>query len=185
MTEQLNTGGTARRKWPDDYLSDDPEKHGVRCPKCGSKDIYSIEKRYKCEQCKHEWEQKKPFVCPHCHVGLSPGQKLVGGKCPNCGQKVSARPMKTIKYADGRLREVPASEIKRRKKCNADSQQAEWDRCRYIAHNSGRTLDFARVMFQKKMGHWPSGLKNCPETASSGDWKRKPADVYPWMRKKS
>jgi len=34
MTEQLNTGGTARRKWPDDYMSDDPEKHGVRCPKC-------------------------------------------------------------------------------------------------------------------------------------------------------
>jgi len=161
------------------------KRAGVRCPKCGSKAIYSIERRYKCEDCKHEWEQKKPFVCPHCHVGLAPGQKLVGGKCPNCGEKVSARPTKRIKYADGKLREVPASEIKRRKKCKADSQQAEWDRCRYIAHNSGRTLDFARVLFQKKTGHWPSGLKNCPETASSGDWKRKPADVYPWMRKKS
>jgi superfamily II DNA or RNA helicase len=159
-------------------------RKGTRCPKCGSKDVYSIGKRYKCEDCKHEWEAKKPFVCPHCKQGLGPNQRVIGGKCPNCGEKVGARPMKRIKYADGSLREVPASEIKRRKKCKANADQATWDECRYIAHNSGKTLDFARWMYQKKTGKWPNGLKNCPDGARSGDWKRLPSEVYPWMKGK-
>jgi superfamily II DNA or RNA helicase len=161
------------------------KKSGTKCPNCGSKDIYSIGKRYKCEDCKHEWEGKKPFVCPHCKQGLGPHQRVIGGKCPNCGEKVSGRPMKRIKYADGSLREVPANEIKRRKKCKANAEQATWDQCRYIALNSGRTLDFARVIYRQKLGKWPpSGLKNCPDSANSADWKRMVSDVYPWMKQR-
>jgi DNA-directed RNA polymerase subunit RPC12/RpoP len=157
-------------------------KAGVRCPECGSKDIYSIKGLgYKCEECKHEWKPKKPWVCPSCKQGLGPHQKVIGGKCPNCGEKVGVKPVRRIRMVDGSVRSVSAHEVKRRKKSKANAEQACWDKCRYIAHNCGRTLDFARVMYQKEMGKWPTGLKCCPETANSGDWKRKPADVYPWM----
>jgi superfamily II DNA or RNA helicase len=169
------------------------KKAGTKCPKCGSKDIYSIGKRYKCEDCKHEWDMKKPFVCPHCKVGLGPHQRVIGGKCPNCGEKVSGRPMKRIKYADGKLREVPANEIKRRKKCNEDAELATWQRWVNIANNwnhkpenagkTPKTLDFCRAMFKKDRGHWPrAGMKYVPDNAA--DWKRTPAAVFPWLAKK-
>lgn len=160
------------------------KRAGKRCPECGSKDIYSIGKRYKCEDCKHEWEGKKPFVCPHCSQALGPNQRVINGCCPNCGQKVGARPTRRIRYADGHLREFSSDEIIRRKKCKANADQATWDQCRYKAHYTGRTLDFARVMYHKQTGKWPQGLKNCPDGAKSGDWKRKPSEVYPWMKKK-
>jgi predicted RNA-binding Zn-ribbon protein involved in translation (DUF1610 family) len=159
------------------------KRAGVRCPECGSKDIYSIGKRYKCEDCKHEWETKKPFVCPHCAQALTPGQRVINGLCPNCGQKVGARPTKRIRYADGQMRVVSADEVIRRKKCKANAEQATWDSCRFIAHNTGKTLDFARVLYKQKTGKWPpTGLKCCPDNPL--DWKRKPAEVYPWMKKK-
>ncbi len=159
-------------------------KAGVRCPNCGSKDIYSIKGiGYKCEDCGHTWNTSKPFVCPICKQALGPNQKVVGGVCPNCGAKVGSKPVRKIRLADGDVRTVPADEIKHRKKCKADARQACWDKWRYIAHAKKKTLDFARVMFHKEMGDWPSGLNNCPETANSGDWKRSPAAVFPWMNK--
>jgi superfamily II DNA or RNA helicase len=161
-------------------------KAGVRCPKCGSKDVYSVKGfGYRCEACQHTWETRKPFVCPECKQALSPGQKCVGGKCPNCGAKLGKKPFRRIRMADGTIRAVPVDEIKRRKKSKANTEQAQWDKARYIAHNCGRTLDFARVMYKKFTGQWPDGskLKNCPDSGNSGDWKRKPSEVYPWMRK--
>ena len=159
-------------------------KAGVRCPKCGSKDIYSIKGRYKCEACQHVWDTSKPFICPLCKQGLAPHQKVINGICPNCGVKVLVKPVRRIRMQNGDIRTVAADEIKHRKKCKADSKQAEWDRCRYIAENCKRTLDFARVLYKKKTGEWPTGLKNCPESANSGEWKRLPSAVYPWMKKK-
>lgn len=160
-------------------------KAGIRCPKCGSKDIYSVKGfGYKCEACQHEWDTKKPFVCPSCRQGLAPYQKVINGICPNCGAKVSVKPIRRIRMADGSIRTVPADEIKRRKKSKANKEQTIWDGCRYVAENCGRTLDFARVLYRKKTGDWPpKGLKNCPESATSGDWKRLPSAVYPWMAK--
>lgn len=159
-------------------------KAGVRCPKCGSKDIYSIKGMgYKCEACQHTWQTSKPWVCPICKQALGPNQRCIGGKCPNCGEKCGVKPVRRIRMEDGSLRTVPADEIKRRKKSTANKAQAVWDACRYKAHYCGRTLDFARVLYQKQMGDWPKGLKNCPETANSADWKRKPSDVFPWMKK--
>jgi len=157
-------------------------KAGVRCPECGSRDIYSVKDfGYKCEDCGHQWHTKKPWVCPSCKQALAPWQKVIGGTCPNCGVKVGTKPVRTIRMQDGTLRTWPADEIKRRKKSKANKEQAIWDKFRYIAHHSKRTLDFARVLYKKEMGEWPSELKNCPDTANSGDWKRKPSDVYPWM----
>ncbi|MEA3350565.1 MAG: DEAD/DEAH box helicase family protein, partial [Chloroflexota bacterium] len=49
------------------------KRAGVRCPVCGSKDIYSIKGHgYKCEKCKHEWQTKKPWVCSSCKQALAP-----------------------------------------------------------------------------------------------------------------
>lgn len=162
-------------------------KAGVRCPKCGSKDIYGPIKGigYKCEPCGNTWQTTKPFVCPACKQGLSPNQKIVGGLCPNCGTNVgNKKPVRRIRMVDGSLRTVPADEIIHRKKSKANAAQATWDKYRYIANNKGKTLDFARVLFRKETGDWPKGLKNCPAEANSGDWKRRPSDVYPWMKKK-
>ncbi len=168
-------------------------KAGVRCPECGSKNIYSIEGgRYRCEDCKHDWVTKKPWVCPHCKQALSPYQKVRDGKCPNCGEKVGAKPVRNIRFADGSIRTVPADEIKRRKKNKANKEQAEWDRWRYIAKgwnanpkNQGKkkkSLMWCGAMYRNKMGDWPSGLDNCPERGS-GDWERTPEQVCPWMKK--
>ncbi len=160
-------------------------KAGVRCPKCGSKDVYGpIEGMYKCEDCGETWYTKKPWVCPHCRQALGPNQKVVGGICPNCAQKVGAKQLRRIRFADGTIRAVPADEIKRRKKCKANASQACWDKWRHIAHHTHRPLSFAGAMYAKETGHWPSGLKNCPEPGSA-DWKRKPAEAYPWMKKRT
>ena len=169
-------------------------KAGARCRKCGSTDIYGpIDGRYKCEKCKHEWDTKKPWVCPHCKQALSPWQKCVGGKCPNCGAKVSGKAVKQIRFEDGTIRAVPADEVKRRKKKNRDSEQAAWDSLIFAARgfnrkqrrNGGKrkmTLDTCRGIFKSKMGHWPrDGMKYVPEDPA--DWKRVPEEVFPWLKK--
>ena len=161
-------------------------KAGVRCPKCGSKDIYSIKGfGYKCEKCQHTWNTSKPWFCPSCKQALGPNQRAVGGVCPNCGVKSDGKQVRRIRMRDGSLRSIPADEIKRRKKCNVDSAQAAWDKARCIAHHSGKTMNFARWLYHKETGNWPANLKNCPESANSGDWHRKPSDLYPWMKKKT
>jgi len=159
----------------------------VRCPECGSKDYYGpANGLYKCEECGHEWATKRPWVCPHCRQALAPYQKCIGGMCPNCGKKSGTKQVKRIRMADGSMRSVPADEIKRRKKSKANSKQAKWDSCRYRAHNSGKKLSFAQWLHHKETGEWPkeSELKYCPEYGS-GDWDREPAEVYPFMKKKS
>lgn len=159
-------------------------KSGVRCPECGSKDICSAEGLYKCEDCGHEWHATRPWVCPLCKQGLAPYQKVIDSTCPNCSQKVGSKPIRRIRLADGSIREVPADEIKRRKKSKETDAQKAWTGCLYRAMHSGKTLAFARWLYKKETGQWPSGLKNCPTTYDSADWKRKPAAVYKWMKEK-
>jgi len=168
-------------------------KAGLRCPKCGSKYIYSIKGAgYKCEDCKHEWQTRKPWVCPRCSQALAPWQKAIGGVCPNCGEKVATKPIRRIRMADGSLRTVPVDEIKRRKKCRADSELAAWLKWVYVANGWNRkpenaakkkkTLAWCKVMFCRTEGHWPRvGMKYMPENRS--DWKRTPAAVFPWLAK--
>lgn len=168
-------------------------KTGVRCPRCGSKDIYSIpDYGYKCEGCGNEWHAKRPWVCPACRQALGPQQKVIDGNCPNCGRKITTTPVRRIRMMDGTMRSVSSHEIRRRKKTKANREQAVWDKWRYIAHgwnkkNPGeppKTLDFVRAMYRKEMGeHPPAKLKDCPESSISGDWKRAPGDVYPWMKR--
>jgi superfamily II DNA or RNA helicase len=170
------------------------KKAGVRCPKCGSKDVWGPNAGlYKCEECGETWETKKPWVCPHCKQALSPWQKCVGGVCPNCGAKVNAKATKRIRFENGQIRAVPADEVKRRKKKNQDSEAAEWQTwvfkargCNCKPENAGKkklTLNWCAAMFQKTTGHWPrKGLKFLPDSAS--DMKRAPEDVYPYLRKR-
>lgn len=169
------------------------KKAGTRCPKCGSRDIYGPNAGlYKCEDCGEEWATKKPWVCPHCKQALSPWQKCVGGTCPNCGAKVASKPTKRIRFENGQIRNVPADEVKRRKKKNVDSEEASWLKWVYIAkgwnlkdENSAKqkkTLNWCRAMFNKEVGHWPrQGLKYLPDDPA--DMKRAPEAVYPHLRK--
>jgi hypothetical protein len=94
------------------------------------------------------------------------------------------------------MRSVPADEIKRRKKCKSDGEEAAWLKWIYIANGWNnkpgnankpqKTLSWCRAMFQKEQGHWPrDGMKNMPETATSADWRRVPSACFPWMRKNS
>ena len=169
-------------------------KNGVRCPKCGSKDIYSIPKiGYKCESCKHEWQAKKPWVCPLCKACLGPHQRVIGGVCPNCHQKVGVKPVRRIRMADGSMRTVPAVEIKRRKKSKADSEEAAWLRWVFTAHGwncknpnaKKKNLSWCRAMFNKQQGHYPrQGMKYMPDSVESGEWKRTPANAFPWLDKR-
>lgn len=168
-------------------------KAGVRCPKCGSKDIYGpIDGRYKCEPCKHEWDTKKPWVCPHCKQSPAPWQKCVDGKCPNCGQKISSKPTRRIRFGDGSIKEFPADEVIRRKKKNQDSEESTWLKWVYIARgwnckpeNAGKqkkTLNWCRAMYKRDMGRWPrKGLKYLPD--DNADLKRAPEAVYRHLRK--
>lgn len=169
-------------------------KAGVRCPKCGSKDIYGpVRGLYKCEDCGNTWETKKPWVCPHCKQALAPWQKCTGGKCPNCGEKVGTKPIKRIRFENGEIRAVPADEIKRRKKKNSDSEQAAWSRWVYIARgwnakpeNQGeklKSLNWCAAMFQREQGHWPrKGLKYLPDDPA--EMKRAPEEAYPHLKKR-
>lgn len=123
-------------------------------PEVRSKDIYSIKGLgYKCEACQHEWDTKKPFVCPSCRQGLAPYQKVINGICPNCGAKVSTKPIRRIRMQDGTIRTVPADEIKRRKKSKANKEQTIWGTG---AGTSQRTAGERRilcgVLYHKKTG---------------------------------
>lgn len=167
-------------------------KAGVRCPKCGSKDIYGpIDGRYKCEDCGELWSTKKPWVCPHCNQALAPWQKCTGGKCPNCGEKIGGKPVRRIRFANGEIRAVPADEVIRRKKKNQDSEKSEWLKWVYIARGwnaknprkTAKSLNWCKAMFQRQTGHWPRrGLQYLPEDPA--DLKRAPEDVYPHLRKR-
>ena len=152
-----------------------------------------MEGLYKCEDCGETWATKKPWVCPHCKQALSPWQKCVGGMCPNCGAKVSDKPMKRIRFENGSIREFPADEVKRRKKKNADSEEASWMKWIYIArgwnskpenaNKQPKTLNWCQAMFKREVGHWPrKGLKYLPDNAA--DLKRAPEAVFPHLRKK-
>ena len=166
-------------------------KAGVRCPECGSKDYYGPNGGlYKCEDCGHTWAQKKPWVCPHCKQGLAPWQKVIGGVCPNCSQKVTTKPVRTIRMEDGSFRTVPAEEVKRRKKSKADSEAAAWESLVWTAvhfntkppkpgqKKKEMTLNTCRGIFKNTHGHWPRpGLKFRPEDGS-GDWGRTPNAAY-------
>jgi DNA repair protein RadD len=170
------------------------KKSGIRCPECGSKEVFSVKDfGYKCEDCGATWQPKHNWVCPHCKAVLGPNQKLIGGVCPNCHEKVTSKPVRRIRMEDGSMRTVPAHEIKRRKKSKADSEQATWTKFVYIANgwnrkNPGKPqkkLAWCREMFNKETGHYPrGGLKYMPDSVQSGDWRRTPDDLFPWMNKR-
>lgn len=156
-------------------------KAGRVCPACGGKDIY----KGRCQDCGQiVTPQKAPWCCPNCSYTLSPWERLVDGCCPNCKSKVG-KPVRRIRMGDGKMKTVDASVVSTVKKERASREQAMWDKWRYIAHNAGKTLDFARFMYKREMGTFPpAGLKCCPDDPDSGDWKRRPADVYPWMQRR-
>jgi DNA-directed RNA polymerase subunit RPC12/RpoP len=170
-------------------------KAGTRCPKCGSKDIFSVKGfGYKCEDCGHEWNAKKPWVCPLCKATLGPHQRVIGGVCPNCHAKVGTKPVRRIRMADGSMRTVPAVEIKRRKKSKSDSEQAAWLKWVFVAHRwnlknpnakKKKNLAWCRAMFNKEQGHYPrTGMKYMPDSVVSGEWQRTPANAFPWLDKR-
>lgn len=165
---------------------------GVRCPKCGSKDIYGpVDGKYKCEECSEVWATKRPFVCPQCRQALAPWQKCVGGKCPNCGAKVGAKAVKRIRFENGRIRAFAADEVRKRKKKNQDSEEQAWLKWVFIArgwnakpqnrNKQVKTLNWCLAMFKQENGHWPrKGLKYLPD--DKADMKRSPEAVYPHLR---
>lgn len=154
------------------------EKAGKKCKECGSTNIV----KGRCQDCGAEVTQvKPPWKCPYCDYQLSQWERLIDGACPNCGKK-GGKQVRKIRMASGKMRIVDASEIKHRKKSKATDDQKAWDKARYQAHHSGRTLSFARWLFQKATGKWPdsSYLKKCPDK-NSGDWARKPSAVFEYM----
>jgi superfamily II DNA or RNA helicase len=126
-----------------------------------------------------EEEERKPWACSACSYVLSPWEQLINGECPQCGKKTT-KPTRHIRMADGSMKTISAIDRKK-KKVNQD--QRIWDACRYKAHYSRKTLSFARWLFHEQTGRWPAKLKACPDQ-DSGDWKRRPIDVYPFMAKR-
>lgn len=154
------------------------EKTGRRCKECGSTRI----ERGLCLDCGSEvGPVKPPWTCSNCHYTLSIFERLVNGTCPNCGQKVG-KSVRRIRMASGEMRIVAADELKSRKKSTATDAEKAWQKARYQAYYSGKTLSFARWLYQQSTGNWPDPkiLKNCPPR-ESGDWARKISDVQPWM----
>ncbi len=157
------------------------ERAGLRCPKCGSRDIHDG----RCENCGHEVKKRMPkWTCPICRQQLSPWQSLKSGNCPNCGAPLK-KPTRRIRFKDGSMREVTVEEIKkRRKKKYSQPQQQTWDKWRYIAENKDKSLGWAAMMMKKVNGSWPDSNLKCVPEKGSIDWKRKPSQVYHWMKKK-
>jgi len=175
-------------KSAEDYLA---ERAGKRCPECGSRNIW----KNKCEDCGTKVvPKKKPWVCPKCSQQLAPWQSLKDKVCPNCGAKVG-KAVRRIRMQNGSLKTIPAEEVRKRLKKHSNADQAEWDKWRYIAHGwnkknaadiaakkvRAKDLQWCKIMFKQKQGHWPNGLKSCPEI-DSADWRRTPGDVFPWMK---
>ena len=172
------------------------QEKGVLCPKCGSGTYYGpIEGLYKCVDCEESWAATKPWTCPHCSEAMAHWQKRIDGKCPNCGEVVTVRPTKRIRFGNGTVKAVPADEVRKRKKKKLDDKQAAWTKCLYVARNWNakpqnagkrkKTINFCRWMFQKDMGYWPNADTGVtPYPKDEADLKRRPEVVFPWLQKK-
>ena len=160
------------------------KKEGALCPKCGSNNFFGpVDGLYRCEDCEHAWEMRKPWVCPHCAQALSPGQKRIGGKCPNCGETVTTKPTRTIKFEDGSIRTVSAEEVRQRKRKKKVSKQIAWKRLIFMALHTGRPYGWCHTMFKKEYGHYPR--RGMPFwTGDINDARRPVEAVFPGLQKK-
>ncbi len=122
---------------------------------------------------------KEPWCCPKCSYTLAPWQRIHDGTCPGCGAQIR-KPVRRIRMENGKLKAVS---VHKQKKVLQVTDQQMWDKCRYMAHYSGRTLNFARAMFNKQTGRWPNNLKNCPQGAHHPDWALTPSQAYPFMNR--
>ena len=129
------------------------------------------------ERRRKEKGESEPGRCPGCgEVPL----RWAEGRCPLCGF-VPGKPKRYVRMGNGKVKEVP---IEHKIKTQKSHDQAAWDKARYIAHYTGRTLWQAKLFFKQQTGRWPpDGLNYMPERDSL-DWQRKPSAVYPWMLKR-
>lgn len=124
-----------------------------------------------------EKKATEPTRCPGCGgVPLS----WPDGKCAMCGFGYQ-KPKRYVRMGNGVVKEVP---VEHKVKVQKSADQKAWDKARYVAHYTGRTLSQARFLFKQQAGYWPpDGLDHMP-VRDSIDWQRAPAAVYPFMCKR-
>lgn len=109
----------------------------------------------------------QPFMCPGC------GEVRTHGKtCPKCGFECG-EPIRRIRMGDGKLKEVPLRDKRKREKSDNEILLGKWQSCLYAGLYSNMTLGQVASMFQKRTGKYPS--HNWPGVYPGGDinWRRK------------
>lgn len=161
------------------------ERAGRRCKKCGSDQIENSH----CRDCGADCtNSKKPWICSSCWHSLSPFERLIDGKCPNCGAK-AGKQIRRIRMENGKMREVSADEVKRRRAkkdpefpkgvLQGSNRIKYWHYCLAAAANRGQSCGVAARMYQRKMHEPPWNHRELPNMPDYRDWNKWVGDVFP------
>lgn len=92
-------------------------------------------------------KERQPITCPICGVCREKGPE-----CPGCGHKHTRNGLK-VRLKNGELQPLKEKKAKVAKQVSDD--QKAWVQCLSIAFHRKMTVNAARAMFNKKLGHWP------------------------------
>lgn len=92
-------------------------------------------------------KERQPITCPICGACREKGPE-----CPQCGHKHTRNGLK-VRLKNGELQ--PLKEKKEKVKREVSDDQKAWVQCLSVAFHRGMTVNAARAMFNKKLGHWP------------------------------
>jgi len=120
---------------------------------------------------REEGKEAQPIMCPRCsHV------RKHGKVCPACGHECG-EPTRRIRMGNGKLKNIPAIEKKKRQKTDAERKFGEWKGLLYGGLKSGRSLHSCAVIYRQKTGEWPCDNWPGVYPKDSMHWKRKVGDV--------
>lgn len=92
-------------------------------------------------------KERQPITCPICGACREKGPE-----CPKCGHKHTRNGIK-VRMANGELKPLKEKSLKPQKTVSDD--QKAWIQCLSVAFHRNMTVNAARAMFNKKLGHWP------------------------------
>lgn len=116
---------------------------------------------------------ERSIRCPKCDL-----VRKFGPKCPACGYVAEERELvRKIRMGNGKLREVPIKEKRKKEKTEADRRRDRWKSFLFVGLKSGMTLQQCAGIHRKKHGEWPRHVPCLPPDGSA-QWRMRVNQLY-------
>jgi superfamily II DNA or RNA helicase len=120
---------------------------------------------------REEGKEKQPIMCPQCSF-----VRKAGKACPKCGFECG-EPTRRIRMGNGKLKQIPATEKKKREKTDAERKLGQWKSLLFGGIKTGRSLHSCASIYRNKTGEWPRDNWPGVFPRDSMQWKRNVSDV--------